>query len=432
MRKILIITYYWPPCGGAGVQRWLKFAKYLREFNYEPIIYTVKNGEFPEIDESLINDIPDNLIVLKKKIWEPYKWYKLFIKQNKDQKINTAFLTEKKKSPFLEKISVWIRGNFFIPDARKFWIKPSARFLIKYISENPVRLIISTGPPHSMHLIAYRIKQKLNIPWISDFRDPWTNIDFYNELMLTKRANKKHNILEHKVLHHSDLIIAISKTMRKEFVFLNARQVEVIPNGYDNEDIPQGRLKLDEKFSMVHIGSLVKTRNPQVLWKVLSEIISSNKSFENDLEVKLVGKTDYSVIESLKRFNIKKNVTITNYLSHKEAIDLQQRSQILLLLINRTKNAMGILTGKIFEYMSSKRPILLIGPADGDAAEIINETNTGKVVDFDDEIYLKKIVNEYYDLFKNKKLGVESKGIEKYSRRELTKKLAVILDKFVE
>ena len=268
MRKILIITYYWPPCGGAGVQRWLKFVKYLREFNYEPIIYTVENGEFPETDESLIQDIPDNLIVLKKKIWEPYKWYKIFIKQNKDQRINAAFLTEKKKPQFLEKISVWIRGNFFIPDARKFWIKPSARFLIKYLSENPVKLIISTGPPHSMHLIAYRIKKKLNLPWISDFRDPWTNIDFYNDLMLTKRANKKHNLLEHKVIHYSDLILTVSKTIRKEFVFMNARQVEVITNGYDNDDIQSGKINLDDKFSLVHIGSLVKTRNPETLLKV--------------------------------------------------------------------------------------------------------------------------------------------------------------------
>lgn len=432
MKRILIITYYWPPCGGAGVQRWLKFVKYLREFKYDPIVYTVKNGEFPELDHSLANDIPEDLTVLSQKIWEPYNLYKILLKQDKNQKINTGFLSESKKPKFKEKFSIWIRGNLFIPDARKFWIKPSIKFLSAYLSENPVKLVISTGPPHSMHLIAYKLKERFNIPWVSDFRDPWTNIDFFNDLMLTKWANKKHHILEQMVFHNSDFLITISKTMRKEFIFMNAQNVEVITNGYDTEDINREEEELDKKFSMAHIGTLVKSRNPEILWIVLSELLQEKKDFEKDIEIKLAGKVDCSVYETINKYGLTNYVKKTDYLSHKEAIKLQQQSQILLLLINKTNNAKGILTGKFFEYLSTKRPILIIGPPDGDAAEILSETNAGKVVDFEDSYNLKKVILDYYNLFKKQQLFVTSKFVENYSRRTLTAKLAKLLDKILE
>ncbi|MEA3317025.1 MAG: glycosyl transferase family 1, partial [Bacteroidota bacterium] len=184
-KKVLIITYYWPPSGGAGVQRWLKFAKFLPKYGWNPIIYTPENGEIPVTDKSLHKDISKETKVIKRKIWEPYTWYKKFIGQKNNQKINVGFLSENQKPKFTEKISVWIRGNFFIPDARKFWIKPSVKFLKTYLKNNNVDAIISTGPPHSMHLIAMQLQKKLNLPWIADFRDPWTNIDFYEDLLLT-------------------------------------------------------------------------------------------------------------------------------------------------------------------------------------------------------------------------------------------------------
>ncbi len=216
MKKVLIITYYWPPSGGAGVQRWLKFTKYLREYGWEPIIYTPENPESPNNDSSLEKDIPKNLTVLKTKIWEPYNFYKIFIGQKKDQKVNAAFLTESKKPKKFEKIAVWIRGNFFIPDARKFWVKPSIQYLTTYLKDNPVDAVISTGPPHSMHLIAQGLKKKLNIPWMADFRDPWTNIDFYSKLMLTSFADHKHKRLELGVLNDADVVTCVGQTWLDE------------------------------------------------------------------------------------------------------------------------------------------------------------------------------------------------------------------------
>ena len=209
MKRVLIITYYWPPSGGAGVQRWLKFVKYLRNYGWEPIVYTAENGEMPVIDPSLEKDIPNNTTVLKTKIWEPYSFYKTFIGKKQNEKINASFLSENKKPSLTEKISVWIRGNFFIPDARKFWIKPSVKHLSNYLKSNPVDAIISSGPPHSMHLIALGIKKQFpKLKWVADFRDPWTNIDFYKELMLTSASDRKHKQLEKEVLLHADSVIS--------------------------------------------------------------------------------------------------------------------------------------------------------------------------------------------------------------------------------
>lgn len=428
MKKVLVITYYWPPGGGAGVQRWLKFVKYLRAFGWEPVIYTAENGEMPVIDHSLLKDVPDGITVIKRPIWEPYSIYKKFIGQKKDQKINAGFLSENKKPKLTERVAVWIRGNLFIPDARRFWIKPSIKFLSAYLRKHPVDAVVSTGPPHSMHLIAMGLKQELGLPWIADFRDPWTNIDFYEDLMLSKWADSKHHRLEKEVLTNASTVITVGQTMKEEFEEMGARKVTVITNGYDSEDLYKGEVKLDEKFSIAHIGSLVKSRNPELLWKVLSQLVTENASLKNDLEIKLVGKVDFSVMQSIGDNGLSQFVKKIDYLPHSEIIRVQQESQVLLLLINRTKNAKGILTGKFFEYLSAKRPILCIGPHDGDAAKILHETNAGKISGFDDALALKMNVLEYYSSYKEGRLAAGSSNIEQYSRKELTRKLAEVLN----
>lgn len=370
----------------------------MREFGYEPVVYTAENGEMPVIDESLQKDVPQNISILRTPIWEPYGFYKKFIGRKKDDKINASFLSENKKGGITEKISVWIRGNFFIPDARKYWIKPSISYLIDYISKNKIDLVISSGPPHSMHLIALGLKRTFsNLKWIADFRDPWTNIDFYEKLMLSKWADKKHHKQELSVLQHADIVLSIGQTMSDEFLEMYKKaggktldKFKVITNGFDTEDLNTGTIEKDKKFSIAHIGTLVKDRNPQVLWKVLKKITNENAEFKNQLEIKLVGKVDIFVKEQLEEFGLTQFVNKIDYLPHNKVIEEQQRSKLLLLLVNNTKNAKGILTGKFFEYMSAKVPVLAIGPVDGDLAKIINDTNTGLISDFTDEVNLKK------------------------------------------
>ena len=433
-KKVLILTYYWPPSGGSGVQRWLKFAKFMREFGYEPMIYTADEAEYPSIDESLYRDIPPNLTVLRKKVWEPYKLYKWFTFQKKGHRINTGFLNKDKKGGLAEKISVWIRGNLFIPDARKFWIKPSVRYLTRYLKDHPVNVLVSTGPPHSLHLIACKVSERLKLPWVADFRDPWTKIDFYQDLMLGARANRKHQRLERKVLVSANAVTVISQQMKQQFEEMGCRNIRVITNGFDPEDFypanngpaaetPQPEGEKDQGFSFVHIGSIVPSRNPVVFWNALSELVRENHDFARDLHVKLAGAIDHSVYRSLEKANLEDRTEIIDYLPHKEAIAVLKNARVLLLLINDTPNARGILTGKIFEYMSSGRPVLAIGPTDGEVAKVLRETGTGQIVDFHDKNGLKNMILDLYGRFREGNLMVTAKNLDRYSRRTLTGKM---------
>ena len=430
MKKVLIITYYWIPSGGAGVQRWVKFAKYLRQYGWEPIIYTPKNPEYPSIDHSFEKDIPADITVLKTPIWEPYNVYRN-LTGKKNQAINAGFISENKKQGWKDKLSIWIRGNFLIPDPRRFWIKPSVGFLSDYLKENPVDAIITTGPPHSMHLIGMGLKKNFpSLPWVADFRDPWTNIDFYKDLNLTWFADKIHHKLEREVLQNADTVLVVSRGMEEEFAPMKPKKLQVITNGYDESDVQVGTLTLDGRFSISHIGTLNAARNPRIVWKVLSEICAENVAFKNDLQIQLVGKVDFSVLEDIQSYGLQEQLLKIDYLSHSEAIAKQNSSQVLMLLINQSGNAKGILTGKFFEYLAAKRPILAVGPTDGDAAVVLNETGAGVIVDFADEQETKTAILNYYNQYKKGTLSVQSESVERFSRRSLTGELAGLLDGF--
>ncbi|MCB9196228.1 MAG: glycosyltransferase family 4 protein [Flavobacteriales bacterium] len=422
MTKVLILTYYWPPSGGAGVQRWLKFVKYLPEFGITPIVYTHSNGEIPSEDLSLIKEIPKGIEVLKTEIWEPYSWYKKIT--GKKEKVNTGFLTEERtKKSYLNELAIWIRGNVFIPDARKFWINPSVKYLSDYLNQNKVDVIISTGPPHSMHLIARQLKRKLGLKWIADFRDPWTNIDFYDELKLSKRADKKHRTLEKSVLVEADLVISVGPTLTNELIELGAKNSVTITNGFDYDDQISEELELDEKISIAHIGSFTKTRNPIILLDVLKDVFDDNPSIKDIIELKLVGKVDYNISELIDQYGMNSIVRKIDYMPHDQVIKEQVKSHFLLLVVNDTPNAKGILTGKVFEYLASRRPIIALAPLDGDLAHLIYETNSGIVVDQSNKNQLKELILRYVEDKKNP-IQIDNPKVEKYSRRNLAKELS--------
>lgn len=425
MKKVLILTYYWPPSGGAGVQRWLKFVKYLPQLGYEPIVYTHSNGEVPSIDESLEKEIPEGIKVLKTEIWEPYGFYKS-LTGKKGEKINSGFLSEQKtKKSALQNLSIWIRGNFFIPDARKFWIKPSVKYLSEFIENNSIDFIISTGPPHTMHLIALGLKKKFNIKWVADFRDPWTNIDFYKDLKLTSFADKKHRRLEREVLQKADLCISVGKTWSEELEVLGAEKCVTITNGYDDEDNVNVEVQLDKKISIAHIGSFTKSRNPELLLEVLKDLKSKYPNLDELLEIKLVGKVDYTITELFKSYDLENLIRKVEYLPHNLFLEEQRKSHVLLLVVNETPNAKGITTGKVFEYLAAKRPILAIAPEGGDLEVLINETDSGLVVNSSNKEELKQFLIQLLD---NNPKEYSYKNIEKFSRFNLTKKLVEELE----
>ena len=425
MKKALIITYYWPPAGGSGVQRWLKFVKYFRDFDIEPIVYTVKNPNYALEDESLLKDIPENVEILKQPIWEPNNLFAFFGK-NKTESV--GFLNP--NPSLFGKLLKYIRANYFIPDARKFWIKPSVNYLKKYLKENKVDVVITTGPPHSMHLIGLILKKQLNIKWIADFRDPWTEIDYFHQLPLTKRAIKKHHSLEAEVLKNADTVLVVGKTMKENYKKFN-QNIVIVTNGFDGK-ISDSKIELDAKFTITHIGLMNADRNPKMLWEVLAEIGNENKAFKTDFELKLIGKVDTTVLKDISRYKLVENVKIINYIAHEHIVELQKKSQVLLLIVNNVPSAKQIITGKIFEYLMAKRPILAIAPADGDLAEVLNKTNGGFVIDFNDKLQLKKCILDLYSKFKNENLMVDSKNIEHFHRRELAKKVSNIINSIAE
>ncbi len=431
MKKVLIITYYWPPTGGGGVQRWLKFVKYFREFGWEPIVFTPLNPERPSEDFSLMKEIPAGLQIIQNKIWEPYSYYKKITGRKHNEKIQTAFLSEEKhKSGFMEAVSIWVRGNLFIPDARKFWIKPSIRFLSDFLSNQSVDAIISTGPPHSAHLIASALKKRFRIPWLADFRDPWTNIDYYHDLKLGRRADRIHHKLEKQVLTDADAITVVSPGMEREFVSIVDRRVFVIPNGFDYEDVKGGNKKVGDtgKFTLSHIGSLTKTRNAENLWQCLHELVDEHPVFAQKLEIRNVGKIDLSAVESIKKYSMDRYLTRIDYMPHEQVVAEQQNAGVLLLLINNTPNSKLILTGKLFEYLASRRPIVCIGPPDGDAAAIINETACGRVFDFDDVSGLKEEILRLFNHFLQGHISSSCKNVDRYERKNLTAQMVEVLN----
>ena len=423
-KKVLIIAYYWPPAGGPGVQRWLKFVKYLPDFDIEPIVYIPSNPNYPIIDSSLQAEVSDALTIIKQPIKEPYKFAGLLSK-NKTNKISKGLIPEVKRQSMMDKLLLLIRGNFFIPDSRKNWVKPSVKYLSTYITDFNIDTIITTGPPHSLHLIGLKLKSKLGVKWIADFRDPWTTIGYHKELKLTKASQQKHKSLESLVLKTADQIVVTSSNTKIEFQNKTSQPITVITNGYDNEHNQSA--VLDKKFSIAHIGSLLSKRNPEILWKALQDLIAENESFAKHFQLKLVGAVSDDILSTLELYDLINYIDKVGYVSHNESVRFQKESQVLLLIEIDSEDTKCIIPGKLFEYMVSNRPIVAMGPKQSDVEVIINETNTGHYFYYNDYKNLKNVILELFNAFLDGNLKTQVIGIEKYSRKALTKKLTEII-----
>jgi len=427
MKKVLIITYYWPPAGGIGVHRCLKFAKYLREFGWEPVICTAENAEYPVLDEGNLKDVPAGIKILKTKIWEPYNLFKLISGKKKEERIHNVFLEEDKPS-FAHKLGIWIRGNIFIPDARKFWIRPSVKFLSEYLKENPVDILFTNGPPQSTHMIAYGVKKNLGLPWHADFQDPWTQVDYFPQLMLNPISKRIHEAMEQRVFRYADKITICSNTWKGDLESIGARDVGVIVWGYDEDDFKNISVSLSKKFTLSHFGSLGPDRNAKILWKALSIISNENKQFADDLEIELVGFIGHAIVDEINSLGLSKNLKLSAHISRQETLVRMHQAQVLLLILNDMPNVNGRLPGKLFEYLASRRPTLVIGPEESDASKIVHGVNAGFTCDFNDLDKTLATLRELYKKFKDGSLTPNQTDISQYSNRNLTKKLAGFLD----
>ncbi|WP_413512435.1 glycosyltransferase family 4 protein [Myroides odoratus] len=426
-KKVLILCYYWPPAGGPGVQRWLKFVKYLPDFNIEPIVYVPDGATYPLIDTQLELEVDPSVVILRNRIKEPYSLAQKMMGQ-RAQTMSSGMIPQVRNQSKWDKLLLWIRGNLFIPDARVGWVKPSVTYLENYLKQNPdIDTLITTGPPHSVHLIGMELKKKLNIKWFADFRDPWTTISYHKELKLSVKAKEKHLALEKEVLNTADHIIVTSKTTRKEFETKTDKPIAVLTNGYDISNF--GKVPLDQKFTLAHIGSFLSNRNPRVLWKAISELRRENPAFKEAFELKLIGKISEDILATLKEFKLLECTDNRGYVDNQEALRQMRASQVLLLVEIDSEDTKAIVPGKLFEYMAAERPILAIGPEESDFFEIIQQTNVGRNALYSEKDKISEILMQYFEQYQKQQLNVHAMGLQYFGRKRLTERLASLLEK---
>lgn len=437
MKRVLIISYYWPPTGGSGVQRWVKFTKYLPSEGWQPVIYTPENPEQLAVDHSLEAEIPAEAEVIKKHITEPYGIYKKFLRKSGHSKeaVEVNPVNAQNKST-MQKIAMWIRGNFFRPDPRCMWIRPSVKFLKKYLKEHPVDLIVSTGPPQSMHLIGRKLAEETGLPWIADFRDPWTKIFYFKHLSMTKATEKWHHRMEKKVLDEADVVVAVSPLVQQEFQAMTQTPVELITNGFDECDFCAEKCTeadggSEREFTITHTGLFAADGNPTVLWEVLAEKCRRDEAFKNLLRIKLIGKTDEQIKKAIIDAGLEDNLIDMGYQPHAKAIEEQRMASLLILPLRKEPEYKAVLPGKLFEYLASSRPVLGIGQTDGAMAMILDSTKTGKVLEWEDKTAIAKHIDSCWEMHLNGELTTDGADISQFTRRNLTHRMAQLFEKTV-
>lgn len=421
-KKVLVICYYWPPAGGPGVQRWLKFVKYLPDFDIEPIVYGPENPSYPITDTELLHEVPEDVQILKRPIREPYGIAGMLSRKH-TKAISSGLVPHQKKQNLLQKLLLYVRGNYFVPDARIGWVKPSVAYLKGVIATQDIRTIITTGPPHSMHLIGLGIKKKLPaIHWIADFRDPWTTIGYHDQLKMTPKTKEKHKSMESEVLQTANEIVVTSPRTKLEFSNLTKQPITVITNGYDIAE--NQNIKLNKKFTLSHIGSLLSDRNPDILWSAIATIISTNRAFRDSFRLSLSGRVSETVLERIAFYGLEDYVQLEGYVSHRKAIQLQREANVLLLIEINSHTTKAIIPGKLYEYLAARRPILAIGPEGSDIEAIIDNTDSGSYHNYKEEEAIRKAILSHFTRFMNKSEELQSGDISKYHRKTLTETLS--------
>lgn len=426
MKRVLIIVYYWPPTGGSGVQRWVKFAKHLRSFGWEPVIYTPDNPFVTERDESLLKDIPSDIEVIKHPVFEISKYFG-------GAPAAPASGVQTKPSPIsnLKKaIGNYVRGNFFVPDPRILWVRPSVNFLVKYLQQKPVNAIISSGPPHSLHLIAKQLKEKTGTPWLSDFRDPWLEILNFHGFSTSASVLQKHSNLFKSVINTADATITAHASVQKNFQQQTKQPVYLITNGYDVADIEAAQpAQVDTtKFNMVFVGIFYGILNSTAFWQAIHELLDENENFRKQFKLTFVGKAQQEVINDLQQYNLLPYCEFTGYVNHNIAVGYEKAADVLLLFTPSQPEFRYVIPGKLFEYLAVRKPIICIAENDNDSAQIIQSAHAGPIVGPANKQAIKTAIAALYQQYQSGTLSLSSSGYEKYERKALTEALVNILN----
>jgi hypothetical protein len=427
VKKVLIITYHWPPSGGITVLRCLKFVKYLREFGWEPIVFTAKNPSYQFLDYSNEKDIPEGLEIHKVPIFEPINLFKQLSGRKKNQPLQNITSNSAKKKTIVDTLGMWVRGNFFIPDSRSRWIKPSVKYLNSYLQNNRVDAILTDGPPHTNTVIGLQLSKQFNIPWLADFQDPWTQVDYYNKLYIGKRADRKQRALEQEVFKTAKKITIASPTWKKELESIGAKNVDVIYYGFDEPEFANFQSIESEKFTFFHGGLLGEDRNPTSFLSALNQLLVEYPQLKSKIEIKLAGEVDHAVRESIRMNDLDGLTEYMGMIPRQNVLDEYAKASMLLLPINKAANAKGRIPGKLFEMLRTKKPILVFGPNDGDVKQIVEGKQLGKSFDYSDERFIyshlkKALLSKEIDNFE------PFQTVDEFSNRAITMKIAEYLD----
>jgi glycosyltransferase involved in cell wall biosynthesis len=420
MNKVLIITYYWPPGSGAGVQRWLKFSKYLPQFGWEPVVLTVEPefAAYPAVDPSLEEEISPGLRVFKTKATDYFRIYS----KDKGSIPSAGFATDDKKG-LKGKILRFIRGNIFIPDPRKGWNSYAFRKACEIIDKEYIRHIITTSPPHSTQLVGLKLKRKYpELKWIADLRDPWTDIYYYDQFYPTFISKRIDSDFECRVLRSADRIITVGKSLKalfaKKYTGIDGK-VEVIPNGFDEDDFAAMKPVTPDEFTISYIGTLSDAYPSGGFLDALQSLYARGRT----CKLRFIG----TISPNQKKLVLAKiqndKVEFMPHVSHETAIKYMMNSSLLLLIIPDHKSNKTIITGKIFEYIASGIPVICMGPEDGDAADILKACHSGETIRYDDP----SSTEEYIVKMMNSGNTPDAKAIAEFSRRSATKHLSEIL-----
>ena len=417
MNKVLIISYYWPPKISPGVFRWYYFSKYLPNYGYKPIVFTPLTSK---VNNSR-NQFDNNIDLIKRKIFDPSDILSSLFKTN----INKGILSS--SNSILNNFLSWIRINFFIPDSRIFWVKPSVNYLKKYIENNNIKTIITTGPPHSIHLIGLKIKEILNINWIADFRDPWSSWDILQDMKPNNKIMNKHKELEKKILKNANKVIVTNPNLYSEFLnIIDANKLELLTNG--TLLFKSKKQYGSKKFKISYLGLLNKFRFPKVFFNVLKELIIKNDEIDKDIEIFISGTIDKSIYNYLINDSIlKTKINYVQNVEYENTFHHFNSSSLLLLLLN--KKSINTTPTKVFDYATSGTPVLTLGEKkDKNMDLLLRELSLEKIVSYSDKISIEKTILRSY---KNFKLNIKNKpsdNIKKYDRKYLAEKLSKILD----
>lgn len=418
----MIVTYYWPPSGGSGVQRWLKFTRYLEEMGWHAVVVTPENPQFDTRDASLLQEVHPNTEVLHIPIWEPYH---LVDRLKGNTRVHQGS-TSKSTSSWMKTI----RGNVTLPDPRIFWKKPVLRFLKEYLKTRHIDAIITTGPPHSMHLIGRKVHRKYKTPWIADFRDPWSTWDMLDEFNTSSFARSVHQRMEASVVKEAESVVTVSPTWARELQERYKKTIRVITNGYDPEDFPQEQKPVLNKFRWMHFGLINEFRHAPTLWQAFAELLQEIPEMKQDLEISLYGVMD----DQLQGYfandcPVREYLNIHKPISHEEVLRKYYEAFTLLLFMNRSENATGHIPGKVFEYLATGTPILAVGNTKGDTASILTECKAGNTFEWSDLQGMKAQIRELYTQFKTGKQNHERAAVaQTYSRPQLTAQLVELLN----